>query len=316
MPHELHKAITSYINHSGKMELGNNNSWRLVLDWLLCTSQAKRDRASILALPVEPVCIADDDEFYGWMVQRLDTTMGSSSANVASAGELPGLAYPPAHMQHPTAEDMGVIISRSIVAAVQTLTPTTIGAMAAGAANDNKGSKSTFSEDNVATLMGFVHVTFTHKLPPFWHCIQASKKSRGDTTDTFRDILVEDMKTWAFHNRQKINKGIHFEKKTIDSIIMLQFNQGGCIAQYSMAKQGISILRCHPRPAEEIEILREQEHAAEQIAVTRSYKESLELAKMPVRPPALMYSDMKLNIALFAHYCGPCLAMSAITVRR
>jgi hypothetical protein len=63
---------------------------------------------------------------------------------------------------------------------------------------------------------------------------------------------------------------------------MLQFNQGGCIAQYSMAKQRISILRCHPRPAEEIEILREQEHAAEQIAVTRSYKESLELAKMPV----------------------------------
>jgi hypothetical protein len=32
MPHELHKAITSYINDSGKTELGNNDSWRLVLD--------------------------------------------------------------------------------------------------------------------------------------------------------------------------------------------------------------------------------------------------------------------------------------------
>jgi hypothetical protein len=26
MPHELHKAITSYINDSGKIELGNNDS--------------------------------------------------------------------------------------------------------------------------------------------------------------------------------------------------------------------------------------------------------------------------------------------------
>jgi hypothetical protein len=73
---------------------------------------------------VEPVCIADDDDFYGWMVQRLDTTMGPSSANVAIAGELSGPAYHPAQVRHLTAEDIGAIISRSIVTAVQTLTPT------------------------------------------------------------------------------------------------------------------------------------------------------------------------------------------------
>ncbi len=49
--------------------------------------------------------------------------------------------------------------------------------------------------------------------------------------------------------------------------------------QYSMAKQGIFIIKCRARSAKEIEILREQEHAAEQTATTRSYKESLELAK-------------------------------------
>jgi hypothetical protein len=92
----------------------------------------------------------------------------------------------------------------------------------------------------------------------------------------------------GFHNRREIN-----------SIITLRFNPGGCIAQYSMAKQVISILTCCARSAKEIEILHEQEHAAEQTAATRSYKESFELAKMPVRPPALMYSDMKLNIASF-----------------
>jgi hypothetical protein len=104
---------------------------------------------------------------------------------------------------------MGTIISHSIDAAVQTLTPTMTGAVATGAANNDKGSKSAFSKDDVATLMGFAHVTSALKLPPFWRHVQASKNSQEDTTDTFHTILMEDMKTWAFHNRQEINKGIH-----------------------------------------------------------------------------------------------------------
>ncbi len=66
-----------------------------------------------------------------------------------------------------------------------------------------------------------------------------------------------------------------------------------------MAKQGKFILTCCTKSAEKIELLCKEEHAAEQTAATRSHKESLELAKMPVRPPASTYSDMKLNIALF-----------------
>jgi hypothetical protein len=64
MPHELHGVITSYINDSGEAELDNDDSWRLVLYWLLCASQAKGAGASILALMVEPVCIADNDDFF------------------------------------------------------------------------------------------------------------------------------------------------------------------------------------------------------------------------------------------------------------
>ncbi len=93
--------------------------------------------------------------------------MRPSYANVAIAGALLGPAYCQAQVKHPTAEDMGAIISRSIVAAVQTLTPTMTGAAAAGAANDDKGSKSTFSEDDVAIHMAFVHVTSAVKLPSF-----------------------------------------------------------------------------------------------------------------------------------------------------
>jgi hypothetical protein len=56
----------------------------------------KWDRASILVLTVEPVCIADNDDFYSWMVQHLNTTPGPSSANVSTAGGLPGPTHRPA----------------------------------------------------------------------------------------------------------------------------------------------------------------------------------------------------------------------------
>jgi hypothetical protein len=85
-------------------------------------------------------------------------------------------------------------------------------------------------------------VNAAHKLPQFRKRVQASKKSRGDSTNTFCQIITEDMATWAYDNRGNIDIGIFLEKKTIDSIISLHFNPGGCVAQYRTAEQGISIL--------------------------------------------------------------------------
>jgi hypothetical protein len=50
------------------------------------------------------------------------------------------------------------------------------------------------------------------------------------------------MAMWAYDNRRDINIGVFLEKKTIESIIRLRFDPGGCVAQYAMAEQGISIL--------------------------------------------------------------------------
>jgi hypothetical protein len=47
---------------------------------------------------------------------------------------------------------------------------------------------------------------------------------------------------WAYDNRRNIDIGVFLEKKTIDSIISLSFNPGGCVAQYATAEQGISVL--------------------------------------------------------------------------
>jgi hypothetical protein len=134
---------------------------------------------------------------------------------MSTAGRLPGPTLCLEQVQNLTAEDMGAIISRSIIAAVQTLTPTTTGAAAAGSTKYDKGSKSTFSKDDVATLMGFPLVNSALKLPSFWRHVQASKKSTNNTTDTFRTILMEDMKTWTFHNRQRSTKGYILKKEPL-----------------------------------------------------------------------------------------------------
>jgi hypothetical protein len=86
------------------------------------------------------------------------------------------------------------------------------------------------------------------------------------------------MATWAYDNRRDINIGIFLKKKTIDSIISLRFNPGGCVAQYATAEQGISILAFRARSTQETEILKAQVLSEEKMVATRSYEESLKLA--------------------------------------
>jgi hypothetical protein len=109
--------------------------------------------------------------------------------------------------------------------------------------------------------MGFAHVNTAQKLPQFWNRAQASRKSRGDATDTLQQIITEDMSMWAYDNRCDINIGIFLEKKTIDMIISLHFNPGGCVAQYSTVEQGISVLAFQARSTQETETLKAQELA-------------------------------------------------------
>jgi hypothetical protein len=137
--------------------------------------------------------------------------------------------------------DIGAVIGCSIIAAVQTLTPAASGA-GTSVTTSETGTKDKYSPAKVAALMGFACINTAHKLPQFWKRVQASKKSRGDSKETFFQIIIEDMVKWAYDNRLDIDIGIFLKKKTIDSIISLRYNPGGCVAQYAMAEQGISIL--------------------------------------------------------------------------
>jgi hypothetical protein len=62
MPYELQAAIKHYLV-SDETELANDNSWGLVLDWLLCAVQAENGK-SLIALLLELVVTAEEEEFH------------------------------------------------------------------------------------------------------------------------------------------------------------------------------------------------------------------------------------------------------------
>ncbi len=163
-------------------------------------------------------------------------------------------------------------------------------------------TKEKYSQDEVATLLGFAKLNAAYKLLQFWKWVQASNKSRGGVTDTYRNIILEDMKKWAWDNRRDFNKGVYLKKKTINSMISLCFNPGGCVAQFSLAEQGIFILVFQAHSKQEIETLKVQELAKERIVAMRSYKEALKIAKTTVCAPTSTYQDIKLNISTFCAF--------------
>jgi hypothetical protein len=287
MPHEFQAAIKQYLALD-TTELANDDSWGLMLEWLLCAAQAENGK-SLGTLSLKPVVMAEEEEFHDWMTMRLNTTMGHMGSEMTAHTQ-----GPPAQGQgHTSTVDIGTVIGCSIVAAVQTLTPAASRA-GTSATTSEMGTKDKYSPDKVAALMGFARVNVAHKLPQFWEQVQALKKSRGDSTDTFCQIITEDMATWEYDNRRDINIGVFLKKKRIDSIISLHFNLGGCVAQYAMAEQGISILAFCARSTQQTETVKLQELVEEKTVVTRSYKESRKLAQTTVCVPALTYQDVEL----------------------
>jgi hypothetical protein len=107
------------------------------------------------------------------------------------------------------------------------------------------------------------------------------------------------MEEWSHNYCTKIDT-IFFKQKTIKDIIHLQFNPGEGIAQYRMAKRGISILICQPRGIEEMEQLRE--HAMEATKSTRTLHEASNLTTSKPRLPASTFHDVQRNIGMFCAF--------------
>jgi hypothetical protein len=69
------------------------------------------------------------------------------------------------------------------------------------------------------------------------------------------------MSQWSKRTGQDINKAPFFTEQTIKDIVNLNFNPGEAVTTFSSAQRGISILTCRPKPALEVETIKDFEEA-------------------------------------------------------
>jgi hypothetical protein len=130
-----------------------------------------------------------------------------------------------------------------------------------------------YTKDEYALIMGFCNAVQAQDIPQIWRHFAASKVKQ---VEIHWRQLQKLMEVWSPNYRTKINT-IFFEQKTLEDIINLRFNPGEDIAQYRMAKRGITMLVCRPRGIEEMEQLRDHEHATEATKSTRTLREASNL---------------------------------------
>jgi hypothetical protein len=87
MPHEFQAAFKQYLA-SDTMELTNDDSWVLVLRWLLCAAQVE-NKKSLVAFSLKPVVTAKTEEFHDWMTMRLNTTMSHMGSEMTARTQGP-----------------------------------------------------------------------------------------------------------------------------------------------------------------------------------------------------------------------------------
>ena len=143
-------------------------------------------------------------------------------------------------------------------------------------------------------MKGFCCVRTNAGLPEIWDYFKSTKE-----VDAQRTQVVEDMKKWASKNEVQMNRGIYFDKTTMDDIVKMEFCPGTPAAYLNTAEQGISILICRPRTGNETADIRSKEQAALLTARNHSLSDALLLGRRDPRPPAATYHELKLNLGTF-----------------
>jgi hypothetical protein len=75
MPHNIHALTVDIVNTAPNSDKARTE-WELMLSWCLMASQMNTSGNSYLSLAVEAVTEGDDDYFFRWIDQQLDSTFG------------------------------------------------------------------------------------------------------------------------------------------------------------------------------------------------------------------------------------------------
>jgi hypothetical protein len=298
-PAQLMHHISSTLESSGI----NPCHYELALDWCCVAAHpgtGVNANSSVLSFAM-PAILGSTEHLHEWAHKRLALTLVLPTGETTSPDRGQGpIAQQPASNPNPGSAgglvEAGLLaqVAAAVVAAFRAgngLDSTETPARGRGKASD---APTAYSEFQLAKLKGFCCVRNDSGLPPIWEYFRSTKE-----VDAQRTQLVEEMSKWAKDNDVQINRGVYFDKTTMDDIVKLEFCPGTPTAYLSTAEQGMSLLICRPRTGNETADIRSKEHAMQLTARNHTLTETLLLNKRDPRPPATNYHELKLDLGTF-----------------
>ena len=162
-----------------------------------------------------------------------------------------------------------------------------------GAGDDAK----LYTQDQIATLLGFHGAMNVSYLTKIWHLFKSAKVPNYGY---LRCTIKGEMIRWADGHRCWIEEGVYFDNKTLDEWITLKFNPGDSTALYLSADKGISILKCRASTSAYFEDLRQQEEVWDATKGNATYVEVIKQAKSKdVCHPPHDFGELRSNISTF-----------------
>lgn len=298
-PIQLFAHVTNSLTRSGI----DPRHYSLVLDWCCMAAQpgtGANATSSLLSFAM-PAIMGSTEHLHEWAHNRLAVTMPRNGVDshpctaAASTGE--NASSPSGNRSHTTGTvDPGMLaqVTAAVVAAFRASGGADVGEGAArGTAKSAEDTKA-YSEFQLAKLKGFCCVRTHDGLPTIWEYFRTTKE-----VDAQRTQLVEEMTDWAKKEEVVVNRGIYFDKSTMDDIVKMEFCPGTPTAYLNTAEQGMSLLICRPRTGNETADIRSREQAMKLTARNHTLTEALVLSRRDPRPPAANYHELKLDLGTF-----------------
>jgi len=248
--------------------------------WLPKLLPQKKTQDSFLAFGLDLVTKQDSDvSLAAWLEARLDTTLGHQPDQGGHQG-LPGNSQP---QPGNTVVDAAVItraVGQGVALGYQHLV-TQQGNTPASPGGDkaSKVGDSTYSRDDVCTVMAFSGIEDPQDCQVMWTIFAEKKKN----VEACRRYLMKGMTDYAYNCRILIDGGIYIEQDTMKSILELRFNPGEGIVYVQSAAKGLSLLCCCSRSNNETEEIKERELALNATEQTRQFEDYVKYVRERLR---------------------------------
>jgi len=172
MPHELLNAIKQHLA-SPVTSLGNGDDWGLVQNWLLVAAQKDGGGGDIstskshLAIRTDTL-LSNNNLIHRWITEKLDATLGRRPKTANTTVGIQGNMSVVQNMSGIIATEVG----RGLGVAMQNAAK--LGPPHAGGINRSEEAKP-YTQDQVATLLGFHGAMNVKYLMKMWHLFKSQK---------------------------------------------------------------------------------------------------------------------------------------------